>query len=585
MILKMKETIKIFALVLCILPISLGAQKQSLIEVAVTISEVDKKLGESIENNLFIHSLHCDEAEWRVQHAAKKIDVELGEMLNAFGYYNGNFIRKIEKQEKCWKVELSIEPGIRTKIEVVDVKIEGEANEDKEFLTLLENLPVQKGDYLRHDKYENIKELIGATAQIRGYFDGKYTQHKLKINKTKNLAKISINYNSGLRYRIGEVKYDRTSLNNDLFRKYLSVKSGDFYQNSNITKTYQDLSGNGYYADVEIKVLIDQRQDGVVPVEIKLIKSNRRTYAVGVGASTDTGPRLRLEHKNRRVNRKGHNYDAKLLLSPVISNLSFNYKIPIGQPQSDFISLQIGAAHEDTDSSESDSILANVGRTKLRANGWLENIFVEFLQEDFEVGEDDEESSLVMPGISWNKTRSNNPIYPTRGYHLSLETRAATQALLSDVDLVQLKFNSKGILPLGQKARFLTRFEAGYNFVDDFTVLPASLRFFAGGDNSLRGYEYESLGPEDNAGDVVGGEGLVVGSVEVDYLFKPKWAIAAFADGGNAFEVNDIQIKKSVGVGARWRSPIGPVKIDLAFPIEDDDADNFRIHFSLGPEL
>lgn len=576
---------RLFVLILCVIPIFLSAQEKPVIEVAVTIPDVEKELVESIQNNLFIHSLNCSEAEWRVRHAAKKIDVELGEILNAYGYYNGNFIRKIEKQEKCWKVDLSIEPGIRTKVEIVDVKIEGEANKDQEFLTVLENLPVQEGDYLRHDKYENIKELIEATAQIRGYFDGKYTQHKLRVNKTKNLAKIIIYYDSGLRYRVGEIQYERASLDKELFKKYLSVKSGDYYQNSSITKTYQDLSGSGYYADVEIKALLDQRQDGTVPVEIKLIKSNRRTYSVGVGASTDTGPRLRLEHKNRRVNRRGHNYKAKLLLSPIISNLSFSYKIPIGQPQSDFIGLQIGAAHEDTDTSKSDSILANVGRTKLRPNGWLENIFVEFLQEDFEVGNDDETSSLIMPGISWNKTRSDNPIYPTRGYHLSMEARAAIQALLSDVDLVQLKFNSKGILPLGKKARFLTRLEAGYNFVDDFTELPASLRFFAGGDNSLRGYDYESLGPEDSAGEVIGGEGLVVGSVEVDYLFKPKWAMAAFVDGGNAFEVNDIQIKKSVGVGARWRSPLGPVKIDLAFPIEDDDADDFRIHFSLGPEL
>jgi translocation and assembly module TamA len=576
---------RLFALILCVIPISLSAQKNHVIEVAVTIPDVEKELVESIQNSLFIHSLNCSEAEWRIRHAAKKIDVELGEILNAFGYYNGNFITKIEKQEKCWKVKLNIDPGIRTKVEIIEVIIDGEATEDKGFLRFLENLPLQEGDYLRHDKYENIKELIGTAAQIRGYFDAKYTQHKLKINKANNLAKISIHYNSGPRYRIGEIKYGRTWLNKDLFRKYLSVKPDDYYHNSSITKTYQDLSGSGYYADVEIKALIDQRQDGAVPIEIKLIKSNRRTFSVGVGASTDTGPRLRLEHENRRVNRRGHNYDAKMLLSPVISNLSFNYKIPIGQPQSDFISLQIGAAHEDTDSSESDSILANVGRTKLHSNGWLENIFVEYLLEDFEVGEDNETSSLVMPGISWSKTRSDNPIYPTLGYHLSMEARAATQALWSDVDLVQLKFNSKGILPLGQKARFLTRLEAGYNFVDDFTELPASLRFFAGGDNSLRGYDYESLGPEDSAGEVIGGEGLVMGSVEVDYLFKPKWAMAAFVDGGNAFDVNDIQIKKSAGVGARWRSPIGPVKIDLAFPLEDHDADDFRIHFSLGPEL
>ena len=557
------------------------------IEVFVSINNADKKLVQQIQENLFIHSLFCDAADWRVRHAAKKIDVELGEALNAYGYYNATFTKKVDKHEDCWQVDLSIDPGPRTKVTAVEVKVEGEAKNDKKFLEALDNLPLKDGDLLRHDKYDAVKEIIEAAALTRGYFDGKYKAHALRVNRAKNIAKVFIHYESGARYRLGEVNYDRTSLKEELFKKYLSVKPGDYYLSSNIIKTYQDLNSCGYYSDVEVKALFDQRQDGVVPVEIKLVNSKRRTFSVGVGASTDTGPRFRFEHKNRRVNDRGHYYDAKLLLSPVISNLSFNYKVPIGQPQTDFISLQAGAAHEDTDTSESDSIVANIGRTKLRENGWLENIFIEFLLEDFEVGEDDESSSLLMPGISWNKTRSNNPIYPTLGYHLSLEARGASRSLLSDVDLLQLKLNSKGILPLGKKARILTRFQAGYNVVDDFTQLPSTLRFFAGGDNSIRGYEFESLGPEGSDGDVIGGEGVMVGSFEADYLFKPKWALAAFVDAGNAFEADDIQIKQSAGVGVRWRSPIGPVKVDVAFPVDedDDDEDDFRIHFSLGPEL
>jgi translocation and assembly module TamA len=583
--LKIKEAQCFIAILFSILPIILSAQENNFIVIAASIKGVDKELVTSIENNLFIHGLKCDEAEWRVRHAAKKIDVELGQILNAYGYYNANFSKNIEKQEKCWKIMLTIESGPRTKIEVVEVKIEGEAREDEDFLKVLKNLPLKQGDYLRHDNYENIKRLIEDAAQTRGYFDGSYKKHTLRVNKAKNVAKVFIDYDSGIRYRFGEIEYDQVSLKEELFKKYLTVKHGDYYSSSSISKTYQDLSGSGYYADVEVKALIDQRQDGEVPVSLTLVNSKRKTYSVGVGASTDTGPRFRLEHANRHVNRHGHNYNSKLLLSPVISNLSFSYKIPVGQPQTDFIGLQIGAAHEDTDSAKSDSILANVGHTKLHANGWLENLFLEFLQEDFKVGEDDANSALLMPGISWAKTQSNNPIYPTLGYHLSLETRIASQALLSDVDLLQLKFNSKGILPLGKKARFLTRLEAGYNFVDDFTQLPASLRFFAGGDNSLRGYDYESLGPKDRNGEVVGGKAAAVGSVEVDYLFKPKWAMAAFFDAGNAFDVEDIKIKQSAGIGVRWRSPIGPVKVDVAFPIDDQEADTFRLHFSLGPEL
>ena len=582
---RIKECLQLIALTFCFLIVPLAHGKENFIKATISINGIEKELLQTIEENLFILGLTCEEAEWRVRYTAKKIDIELGESLNAFGYYNGSFIRKVEKQEKCWHLFLDIDPGPRIKIESVEVIIDGAAKDDDDFQEQLKTLPLNVGDYLRHNKYEKIKGLIEAAAQTRGYFDGKYLEHTLRINKAKNLAHVSIQYDSGLRYHFGETRYEQNLLTEELFAKYFAVKQGEPYHNAKITKTYQDLSGSGYFADVEVKALIDERQDGLIPVDIKLLRAKRRSYSVGVGASTDTGPRLRLEHKNKRVNRRGHKYDAKLLLSPVESNLSFNYEIPIGQPQTDFVGLQIGAAHKDTDTSESDSIKANVGRTKLRSNGWLENVFLEFLQEDFNVADEDQTSALLMPGVSWAKTRSNNPIYLKRGYILSMQTRAATQALLSDVDLLQLKFHSKGILPLGSKARFLSRLKAGYNFVDDFDELPATLRFFAGGDSSIRGYEFESLGPVDSDGEVIGGEGLLVGSFEVDYLFKPKWAVAAFVDGGNAFDTNNIQIKTSAGIGALWRSPIGPVKVDIAFPIDDDDEDDFRIHFRLGPEL
>ncbi len=559
--------------------------KENFINAKITIDGVEKELIQTIQENLFINDLTCDEAEWRVRHAAKKIDVELGESLNAFGYYNGSFSKKVEKKENCWQVFLEIDPGPQTKVETIDVTVEGEASEDEEFQNKLGLLPIKEGDYLRHDKYEKIKELIETTAHTRGYFDGKYLEHTLRINKAKNLAAISIQYDSGSRYRFGDTRYEQNYITEELLTKYISAKQGEYYHNKKITKTYQDLNSSGYFADVEVKALIDERHDGIVPIEIKLLEAKRKTYSVGAGASTNTGPRFILEHKNKRVNSRGHTHKTLLLLSPVKSNLSFGYQIPIGQPQTDYVGLQLGVAHEDTDTSESDSILANIGRTKLRTNGWLESIFLELLQENFKVGDEDETSALLMPGISWTKIRQNNPIYPTKGYYLSMETRVATQALLSDVDLLRLKFNSKGILPLGSKARFLTRLEAGYNVVDNFEELPATLRFFAGGDNSIRGYEFQSLGPENSSGEVIGGEGLLVSSLELDYLFKPKWAVAAFVDAGDAFDTNDIQIKTSAGIGGRWLSPIGPIKVDIAFPINDNDVDNFRFHFRLGPEL
>ena len=132
--------------------------------------------------------------------------------------------------------------------------------------------------------------------------------------------------------------------------------------------------------------------------------------------------------------------------------------------------------------------------------------------------------------------------------------------------------------------RVLIRGELGYTEVTDVTELPASIRFFAGGDSSVRGFAYESLGPEDESGDVIGGRHLATGSLEVDHPITERWHLAAFTDAGNAFNtINEFEPRHSAGLGVRWRSPLGPIRLDIARAI--DEHRDWRIHLSMGPDL
>src|SRR5690606_2460729 len=142
---------------------------------------------------------------------------------------------------------------------------------------------------------------------------------------------------------------------------------------------------------------------------------------------------------------------------------------------------------------------------------------------------------------------------------------------------------AKLIFPL-LGGRIISRADAGFTEADELIELPSSVRFFAGGDNSVRGYAYESLGPTNDDGDVVGGRHLLTGSIEYDHLFLPSWSAAIFIDGGNAFDtVDTFEALYGYGVGIRWRSPIGPIRLDVAGPSDQRDA--FRIHVSMGPDL
>jgi translocation and assembly module TamA len=143
---------------------------------------------------------------------------------------------------------------------------------------------------------------------------------------------------------------------------------------------------------------------------------------------------------------------------------------------------------------------------------------------------------------------------------------------------------TKWAFPLGEANRLLARADLGFTLKEDFEELPASVRYFAGGDNSVRGYGFETLGPTNEEGDVIGGSYLATFSVEFDRLISKKWSVAAFVDTGNAFDSLDFDFKTGVGLGLRWYSPLGPIRLDVAHPLDDPDRD-YRLHITLGPDL
>ncbi len=530
--------------------------------------------------------LQCDVPRWKVNEVIDDDNEAVKKALHAYGYYHAQVQREITHENDCWQVHLTLIPGARTYIEAVDLRIEDAAKDDVIFMQKTQTNTLVKGDALLHSQYEKLKKSIQSIASKRGYFDGQFSKAELKIVPANNQAFITLHYRSGSRYKIGQLHITQDALNDDLFEKYLQVKSGDYFLDARLIATYQGLAGSGYFSSVDVTPLLTRRHKGVVPIAIQAVKSKPKSYSAGIGASTDTGPRLKIEHHNKLVNRKGHSYRAGLSLSPVLSNIGFGYRIPTEKPQSDFIELSANAMHENTDTSTSDTLDLGFARSKLLSNSWTRIMGMHYSIDDFDVGEDNDTTTLLRPFLGFSKTVSDSPLRPVRGYRLNVETTAASSAFISDIDFIQAQINAKLVHGFAEKFRLLTRADLGYTSTGEFDELPSNLRFFAGGDNSVRGYEYESLGPEDDAGDVVGGERLIVTSVEADYLFKPDWSGALFMDAGNAFNGTDVDLKLGAGFGLRWQSPIGPIRVDIGFPVDEADADDtWRLHFSLGPDL
>lgn len=554
--------------------------------LVINFSAEQEELVDTMKSLITTSQLNCNSARWKIKETLDNDIEDIQNAAHAYGYYHVQLPHTISQKQDCWLIELKLLQGPRTHIKDIDIAIQGEANSDTEFMKAIQANPIQAGEPLLHRKYEELKQQIESIAAKRGYFDGKFTKKQLNIDIDNNRAAIVLHYTSGNRYRIGPVMIEQNALDEEIFRKYITLQSGEPFDDDQLVSSYQNLSASGFFSTVDITPIFAERENNKIPIIIKASKSKPKSYSIGIGASTDIGPHVRLTHDNRLVNTRGHSYRTELSLSPVISNIDFAYRIAGDKPQTDFYEFSTQAIHEDTDTSTSDTFSITAARSDLVRNEWTRLISLQYSYDDFDVGEDNDTTILLRPTLGFSTTRSNSILRPTKGYRLNFEVTGAHTGLLSDINFLQAQFNTKFIHSLGSSFRWLSRVDLGYTEVNDFAELPSNLRFFAGGDNSIRGYDLEELGPEDDFGEVIGGEGLVVASAEIDYLFKPNWSGALFVDAGNAFNDDQIDLSVGAGFGLRWQSPIGPIRVDIGFPVDDPDADDaWRLHFSLGPDL
>jgi translocation and assembly module TamA len=219
-------------------------------------------------------------------------------------------------------------------------------------------------------------------------------------------------------------------------------------------------------------------------------------------------------------------------------------------------------------------------------HGFERRLFLVAGRERWTENEQELTESALYPGmqLTSRNVADAESLFTRKGYSWSADVRGGSDSLQSSTSFLRFSVTGNLVMPLAERIRFLLRSEYGAIDVDDLSRLPPSQRFFAGGDRSVRGYRYEKLGPTDTTGAVVGGRYLLTTSVELDYLFFRNYGAAVFYDAGNAANEPWPDVKTSVGIGMRWRSPVGILRIDIAHPLDDLDTD-YRLHLSIGSDL
>ncbi len=552
-------------------------------DVALKVEGLDGPLQDNV--SAYLSSIKAEDYSVSLRFQSQLRD-SISDALKALGYYSPEIDFTVEGEQSDEQTLLvQVQPGDPVIIYVSDIILTGEATNDDDFVELVARSKLNLGRELNHGVYESLKSSIRNLALQKGYFDGQFTDTRMQVAPSRKQAFIYLHYDSGERYSFGETSVTGSQIEDVRVRSLIPYQTGEPYLSVKVGELNQNLSSTEWFSPISVQPDIEAVGDSKqLPMKVTLEPQTKNLLETSIGYSTDVGPRAKLSWKKPWLNQYGHSLGSSVMVSQPEKTFTANYKIPLEDVLHEYYLVQYG--YKDTDNRDTDSQEQNLSfeRHWLYDNGWHRTYYVRFLYEDYRQGENEGQSFFTLPGVSFSRVRTRGGTMPMWGDKLSINVEAGDPALLSDTRIVRLIGHTGWIRGIGQNHRFLTRLDAGGAFADDWQQVPPSLRFFVGGINTLRGYGYEAVSPLDSNGDLEGGAYMLTSSLEYQYRIQGNWWLASFVDYGDAW--TDAPLWKiGVGLGVRWASPVGPVRLDFAYGLDADPGDQFRIHFTLGPEL
>jgi translocation and assembly module TamA len=519
-----------------------------------------------------------------------RVDDAIREGLKALGYYEPQIDFTLLPAPAGGGrpvLKANVQAGEPVRIGGTDVILRGGARTDEDYLALLGERP-KIGTVLNHSDYDSFKKSLTGVALRKGYFDSEFKKSQLGVSVERRQAFWDIDYDSGERYRFGPVTFDGSQIREEYLYSLVPFEQGDYYSSADLAELNRRLAATGWFNSVVVAPEFEKaRQTKRLPLHGVVTPRTRNTIETGVGYSTDVGPRVKATWKRPWVNTRGHGFTTSASISAPEQQLDFSYKIPLlKNPLEQYYTIQGGFKRTDLNDTQADSTTLALSRNWDMSSGWQRALNLRWSLDHFTQGNVTDSTMLLYPGASLSRTRSRGGLMPSWGDSQRYSVDYSSTLWGSDIDFIVLQAQNVWIRSLYDKHRFVFRGNLGWIETNDFRRVPPDLRFFAGGDRSIRGYDYKSISPRDADGYLSGASKLITGSAEYQYNVTGKWWGAVFIDSGEA--VNDIKqsnFKTGAGVGVRWQSPVGPVKLDFAVPVADDKEHGLQFYIGLGPEL
>jgi translocation and assembly module TamA len=515
----------------------------------------------------------------QVRRLADRAVDEATDALRPFGYYAPTIRSRTSWDDPRWIVRLKITPGEPVKMKTVDVEIVGAGATDKRLVKLRDESTLKPGTRLDHTSYEALKASLLRTARDRGYLDATLTRRELIVNPTDLTADARITLETGGRYEFGAIEVDQGIIKDDLLRGYMRFSPGQPYSPDKLNGTQYALEDSSYFSSVVVTPGERDPNTLTVPVRVHVEQNKRNRYAVNAGYGTDTGVRGQFTWDNRLINTSGHRSRVELTASEIRYEALARYVIPVGDPSLEKLEFSLGYVNEDIGDLGSERVELTGGLTQVFGR-WQQVMFLRLNDEitTYPIGAS-KHALLLIPGISYASLPPNFLTGWVRDAAYYVELSGSPATLGSDASYLRFYGRAERVWPIKGPWYVRGRGEFGTSWVDNFSELPASQRFFAGGDRSVRGFALNSLSPSSSpsprlaasSGQGTGGENKIVASIELERDFPRNLRGAVFFDTGNAFNDWSTPLEYSAGVGVRWKLPMLMIGIDIAQALSEPD--------------
>ena len=578
--------------------------------------DLDELLEKNLDLERFRGNPRMDREQ--LQRLVRDTPEQAKNLIATAGYYTPVVTVRVDTTGAKPVVIVDVEPGQPVTVDKVELELRGfdptpplAASEPYDTEALKRSWALKTGNVFRQAEWESAKRaLLREVVQTR-YPRAQLVDTQAVVDPETHKVSLLVVLDSGPELRFGELRIEGLKrYDASIIRNLDKIRPGDYYSESALQSFQARLQDTGYFASVEVSadmssILNEQIEAGqesqateaegasagaataakpanrgpapLLPLVVRVTENKQQNVSAGLGFSTNTGNRAQLNYDNLNV--WGTRFKSALTMETKKQAAHANFYFPTTERG---YNDSAGASFERSDISNEITAVTTISAKRNWGGTNLErSLTFEFLSEDKTVVGLEQTRSKSLPlTYAITKRSLDSLLFPTKGYVINAQVGGALLPVLTDERFVRVAGKAVYYRPLGEKGELIVRGEMGALGSKEKRGVPAVYLFRAGGDQSVRGYGYQELGVKE--GDAtIGGRYMLTGSAEYQYWFKPKWAIAAFYDAGNAADTVKAAMtpKSGYGLGGRYKSPVGPINVDVAY---GHAVHAYRLHFSLG---